>query len=810
MQELTLNIQGMSCVNCARSIESNLHSVDGVISVNINFSTNQAYIQYDPAKIQPADLINAVKNTGYTAELEIPDNLSQLNLEISGMSCAACAVNIEKLLNSLSGVKNSTVNFPLHQAEVIFDPEQIKSDHILKEISKIGYQAKSKTDIHLLHTEQKEQNKLKWLLIIALILSAPIFLHMILSLFKINLPIIGNPLIQFFLALPIQLGIGFRFYRRALLGLIHRYPGMDLLIVTGTSSAFIYSLYSLIFNPQAAKFYFEASAMIITLVLLGRYIEAKAKHQTSQAITKLINLKPQYANLLSTDSPQGKTTVTKVSLEQLKINDLVQVKPGEKIPADGIIQSGSTSIDESIITGESKLVQKNPGDRVIGATVNRFGSITVKIDRIGKDTVLAQIISIVEKAQASKAPIQRIADKVAGYFVQIILLIALVVLGLWWWRGGNFSVALVNAVAVTVIACPCALGLATPTAIMVASGKSANLGLLFKNGETIENLKKIDALVFDKTGTLTEGKPKVVDHFVNTPSNQKFYSVILEIEKKSEHPIGQAIVEFIDLMNLNSPENIEIVEFSYTPGKGINARTKKYNVVIGSYSFVQESSVKIDSEIDRKIQLYRKKGYSSAVVAVDNQAIAVFAIADIIKPHAEKLIKWLKSKNITPYMLTGDHRDVAYNIGQQLGIENIYPEVLPADKLTHIENLKKQHNLVGMVGDGVNDAPALTLADIGIAFASGTDIAIESSDLTIISDDLAKIITAIEMSRITVNKIKQNLFWAFIYNSFGIPLAAGGWLNPVFAAAAMAFSSVSVVLNSLSLKRKKIEIELSE
>ncbi|MFY9283351.1 MAG: copper-translocating P-type ATPase [Miniphocaeibacter sp.] len=595
---------------------------------------------------------------------------------------------------------------------------------------------------------------------------------------------------QFILATPVQFFIGGRFYKAAYNSLRGGGANMDVLITMGTSAAYFYSVYHVIIG--SSELYFESSAVIITLILLGKYFEKRAKTRTTDAINKLLEL-------------QAKTAVVErngeeieIPVEEVVIDDIILVKPGEKIPVDGTIVFGNTNIDESMITGESIPVEKTVDDEVIGATINKNGFIKFKATKIGKDTMLAQIIKLVEDAQGHKAPVQRLADKISGIFVPSVIVIALITFILTYFTKGSFDNAIMNAVAVLVIACPCSLGLATPTAIMVGTGKGAELGILIKSGEYLEKAYEMNAIVFDKTGTITEGKPSVVEiKNYNIVSENKLISIAASLEKISEHPLGEAVVKY----SIDNNYNIEeVTDFNSITGKGIEGKIDNKKYYIGSKKLLNEKNIIYDEE---DINNFQEKGQTPLLISDEKNLLGIISVADEVKPTSKEAIDELGEMGVDVYMITGDSKRTANAIGKNIGIKNILAEVLPNEKAEKVKEIKKEGKIVGMVGDGINDAPALVESDIGFAIGTGTDIAIEASDITIINGDLRSVVTSIKLSKRTMRTIKQNLFWAFFYNAIGIPIAALGFLDPMIAGAAMAFSSVSVVSNSLRLKNFK-------
>ncbi|MDR2036962.1 MAG: heavy metal translocating P-type ATPase [Bacteroidales bacterium] len=722
--------------------------------------------------------------------------------KVSGMNCANCAAKIEKKVSETKGVDFSNVNFALEQLSVTYDPDKVSGNDITKIVKQLGFKL-SPADREASPGNIKS---LRISLIIAIILTAPMLLSMLLMVLDVHLPALDflhSGYVQLALTIPVQFIIGARFYRQAFFSLRSRSADMNVLVALGTSAAFFYSLYNLLFqHPETGEMphlYFESAAMIITFVLLGKFLEAKAKGRTSDAIKKLVGLQVRTAKVIRDNQE------VEIPTEELQVGDVIIVRPGEKIPVDGVIKEGHTSVDESMISGEPVPVEKTAGDTVVGATLNQYGAITFTATKVGKDTMLSQIIRMVEEAQTTKAPIQSIADKVAGIFVPVVVLISLVTFSIWFFGYGELNRAIVSAVAVLVIACPCALGLATPTAIMVGTGKGAENGILFKGGDSLEGISQIQTLVFDKTGTLTEGKPVLTDFEILTGDKSDLLHMAAMAEKHSEHPLGKAIYDGIvhalsesGVSDIHAPEKFEAI-----PGKGVKAIISGKTVYLGTKKLFEESEGIFTETAEKLFSALEQQGKTPMLMSIEQEPVAVLAVADRIKPESAEVVARLRDMNIKTVMLTGDNRHVAGIVGKQLNVDEVLAEVLPGDKATQIGTLKKEGKKVAMVGDGINDAPALATADIGIGIGSGTDIAIETADMILIRNDLRTLPLAIRLSQKTIGKIKQNLFWSFIYNIAGIPIAALGFLNPGIAGAAMALSSVSVVLNSLSLKRFK-------
>jgi Cu+-exporting ATPase len=786
LAKITIDVGGMTCAACSARIEKNLNKNDGVENAVVNLLANKATVEYETDKIAPKDIINIIEKTGY----EVP--LTKKTLLIEGMTCAACSARIEKVLNKIDGVTRANVNLSTNKAIVEFPSGLIDDNALIKAVEKAGYKAEVEVERDLdreKELREKEIKSLKTSFIISAILSIPLFSAMFFHMAG-NMNILTNGYFQLLLATPVQFIIGYRFYKGAYHSLRGGGANMDVLVSMGTSAAYFYSLYNLIRGVH--EYYFEASAVVITLVLLGKTFEAIAKGKTSEAIKKLMGLQPKTARVIK-DGIEVDTPI-----EKLEIGDIILVRPGEKVPVDGIIVEGNSSLDESMITGESIPVDKSVDDTVIGATINKFGSFKFEATKIGKDTVLSQIIKLVEDAQGSKAPVQRLADKISGIFVPIVVGVAVLTFLGHYFVGGSFNSGLINAVAVLVIACPCALGLATPTAIMVGTGKGAENGILIKSGEHLERAHKMDTIIFDKTGTITKGEPEVTDIIsFNGYEDAEILRLAASVEKASEHPLGESIVkkseeESIELITINSFEAI--------PGMGLKASIEGKEVLIGNRKLMVKNDIIIgDKEND--LSRLEEGGKTAMLISIDGNISGIIAVADKIKETSLEAINKLQDMGLDVYMITGDNERTAKAIAKQIGITHVLADVLPENKASKVDELKAQGKHVGMVGDGINDAPALASADVGFAIGTGTDVAMEAADITLMRGDLNGVVTAIRLSHRTMRTIKQNLFWAFFYNSIGIPFAALGFLNPMVAGAAMAFSSVSVVSNSLRLKR---------
>ncbi len=799
IQKESFKISGMSCAACAARIEKGLSRIDGVQTANVNFAVEKATVEFDNIKVDRQKLGEVISKLGYGIIEEKASEENKVELKISGMSCAACSAKIEKKLSKLGGVSKANVNLTTERATVEYDSSEIKVSEMIKAIQALGYEAQKTEEItkdHEKEQREKEIKRLKLTLIFSIVLSSPLVLAMLLSLVMIDVPFLHNPYFQLIIATPIQFVIGFRFYKHAFFALRSKSTNMDVLISMGTSAAYFFSLYNVFFEPAKMNgmkdLYFEAAAVIITLILLGKYMEAVAKGKTSEAIKKLMGLQAKTARVIRNNTEED------IPIEEVEAGDIVIVRPGEKVPVDGKILEGNSSIDEAMLTGESLPVEKKPGDFVIGATINKFGTFKFEATKVGKDTALSQIVKMVEDAQGSKAPIQKIADQVSGIFVPVVVGIAVVTFLIWFLAAGDFTKAIVSAVAVLVIACPCALGLATPTAIMVGTGKGAENGILIKGGEHLETAYKINTVVLDKTGTITKGQPEVTDIITLGSKDKKTVLwLAATTEKSSEHPLGVAIYEHgkKELGSIPDPDSFEAI-----PGRGVKAVVASKTIYMGTRKLMLEQQIDTGS-IEETLTKLEDNGKTAMLIAVDNTLEAVIAVADTLKENSKEAIEDLQKMGIEVYMITGDNKRTANAIAKQVGITNILAEVLPENKAQEVDKLKSKGKVVAMVGDGINDAPALATANIGMAIGTGTDVAIEAADITLMRGDLRTIPAAIRLSRQTMRKIKQNLFWAFFYNVIGIPFASLGLLNPMIAGGAMAFSSVSVVSNSLSLKR---------
>ncbi|ANK38952.1 ATPase P [Staphylococcus equorum] len=790
-KKTTLGITGMTCAACANRIEKNLNKINDV-DATVNVTTEKATVAYNPESTTIDDLTHSIEKTGYGVLTE------KAELDVIGMTCAACSNRIEKVLNRDAGVEHANVNLTTENATIAYNPEMTSIDDLIKKIQKIGYDAKPKQAASEKSSQKEQELKHKRnKLIISAILAAPLLLTMFVHLFGMQIPhIFMNPWFQFALATPVQFIIGWQFYVGAYKNLRNGSANMDVLVALGTSAAYFYSLYEMIkwlnLTNYTPHLYFETSAVLITLILFGKYLETRAKTQTTNALSELLNLQAKEARVLRNQEE------LMIPLNEVVQGDHLIIKPGEKIPVDGKVIKGTTSIDESMLTGESIPIEKVQNDNVIGSTMNKNGSITVEATKVGKDTALASIIKVVEEAQGSKAPIQRLADIISGYFVPIVVGIALLTFIVWITlvQTGQFEPALVAAIAVLVIACPCALGLATPTSIMVGTGKAAENGILFKGGEHIERTHHVNTVVLDKTGTITNGKPVVTDF----DGDDKVLQLLASAEKGSEHPLAESIVNYA---KKNHIPFLEVAHFEAIPGHGIKATIDGKSLCVGNRKFMIEENIAINSA-ETQLSRFEQDGKTAMMIAIDSELKGTIAVADTVKASTSEAIQQLHDLNIEVVMLTGDNERTAQAIAKQVGIDTVIAEVLPEEKASKIVELQDQGKTVAMVGDGVNDAPALVQADIGIAIGSGTEVAIEAADVTILGGDLLLIPKVMKASKSTIRNIRQNLFWAFGYNVAGIPIAALGLLAPWVAGAAMALSSVSVVTNALRLKRMKL------
>ncbi len=815
-------VHGMTCAACVRRVENTVSKLPGVRSVSVNLATETMVVEWDPEIIQPDRIAAAVDEAGYS--LGQPRGSDAVELAIKGMTCAACVQRVENAITALDGVTQAHVNLASETAQVRLAPEKVNLEQIIQAVRDAGY------DAFVLHedresmtaTQHQEMQKRLALMRTRLLWAAgfavPLFIVSMGEMVGLPMPALLSPhhhplnfaLVQFLLTLPV-LWAGRDFYLRGVPNLLKRAPNMDSLIAVGTGAAFVYSTWNLVeislgHEPmaRAMDLYFESAAVIITLVMLGKYLETRSKARTSDAIRQLMALAPKTATRVR----DGRREI--IALEQIRPGDVLLVTPGERIPVDGRVSEGQTSVDESMLTGESLPAGKKTGDALIGGTLNTHGSIHMMAERIGRDTVLARIIRMVQEAQGSKAPIASLVDRLSLYFVPVVIAVA-IVSGLgWYFIGGEpFAFALRIFIAVLVIACPCAMGLATPTAIMVGTGRGAQLGVLIKSGEALETARSVKAVVLDKTGTLTLGRP-AVDRIIplsgQTLSSDHLLRLAAAAESRSEHPLAKAVVRSAQERGLDEPA---AKNFDYVPGQGVAARVDGHDLLLGNRQFVLERvSAKFDADqihaLEKEIS---ESGKTALFMALDGTPAAILGIADQIKAESKEVVTALKNANLRVIMLTGDNQQTANAVAAQAGIDEVRAEVLPENKAQEVKRLQDQGLVVAMVGDGINDAPALAQADLGVAMGTGIDVAIESGDMVLMSGNLAGLLTALNLSRAVVRNIKQNLFWAFAYNILGVPVAAGllyafggPTLSPMIAGGAMAMSSVSVVSNALRLR----------
>ncbi|MCS1351566.1 heavy metal translocating P-type ATPase [Mechercharimyces sp. CAU 1602] len=800
MKQVTLDITGMTCAACANRIEKGLSKVKGVAGASVNFTLEQATLDYDPNEVDRSQLEEKVRQLGYDTVNEVAD------FSISGMTCAACANRIEKGLRNIEGVSSATVNFALESARVEYAPGEVSPVEVEKKVEKLGYGAKVRAEEKEGDHRDEELERQKRKLLFSALLSLPLLWGMVAHFSftsSIYIPdLVMNPWFQLLLATPVQFYIGKQFYVGAYKALRNKSANMDVLIALGTSAAYLYSGYLTIkwfleggIHHEIPSLYFETSAVLITLVIMGKLFESLAKGRTSEAITSLMGLQAKTAVVI-----RNKEELT-ISIDDVLVGDVLRIRPGEKVPVDGEVLEGVSSIDESMLTGESLPVEKKPGDMVIGATINRNGVLEVKATKVGKDTALAHIIKVVREAQGSKAPIQRVADVISGVFVPVVVAIALATFFVWFFiiTPNQFAEALEKAIAVLVIACPCALGLATPTSIMAGSGRAAELGILFKGGEHLEQTHEVDTVVLDKTGTVTKGEPELTD-IIAIDDESHFLRTVGSAEKNSEHPLAEAIVGGIQERGVELEKSSM---FEAIPGFGIKAVVATKEVLIGTRRLMEQRGVNAKAGYE-EMAVLEEQGKTVMLVAIEGKYAGMVAVADTVKESSRTAIARLQQMGLTVMMITGDNERTAQAIAHQVGIQHVRAEVLPTDKAEEVKKLQSAGKKVAMVGDGINDAPALAVAHTGMAIGTGTDVAMEAADVTLMRGDLTRIADAITMSRKTMINIKQNLGWALGYNTLGIPIAAMGFLAPWVAGAAMALSSVSVVLNALRLQRAKV------
>jgi Cu+-exporting ATPase len=813
-RKIDLQVGGMTCAACSSRVERGLKKIDGVSDARVNLATEKALVVYDPARAGAARFIEAIQKMGYTVKAE------SVILPIGGMTCAACSARVERTLNKLDGVVEARVNLATEKASVDFLPGQIGIADLKNAVSKLGYSIQEEVGEKQSEKGEKEEDDVRKVrearrrLIIAWVFTGPMMLIMGIMMFRhIHLFHLYHNAIMFILATPVVFWAGHQTNKSAIKGLMNLNPNMDALIFLGTFSSYLISIASFFVNiPSFA----ECAAMIMAFNLIGRYLETKARGRASQAIKKLLKLEAKSARILV----DGREV--EVPIEKVAVGDMMMVRPGEKIPTDGIVVGGESSVDESMATGESMPVGKKERDGVIGATINQQGLLTVKATRIGKDTFLSQVIKMVEECQGTKVPIQVLADKITYYFVPTIISLSVVTFIAWliapsfflsiangakdylpWVNPslGYIILALFASITVLVIACPCALGLATPTALMVGSGMGAERGILIRRGEAIQTLQNIKAVVFDKTGTITSGKPGVTDIVpCDSLDEQRLLTIAASVESGSEHPLGKAVIteskeRGLDLLKLEG--------FEALTGQGVRGRIDGQEILIGSPRLFAGKGIAFDL-VKPALEKLEDEAKTVVLVAFDGKIAGIIGVADRIKSDSVNAIRELRSMGFETVMITGDNKRTAQAIAEQVGIERVLAEVMPGDKVEEIKRLQEKLGMVAMVGDGINDAPALTQANVGIALGTGTDIAIESSDITLVRGELSAVVSAVKLSYNTFRKIKQNLFWAFFYNLIAIPVAVMGLLHPVMGMSAMAISSLFVVTNSLMLRRARI------
>ena len=825
-KQLTLPVTGMTCANCVAAVERNAKKVPGVNEAVVNFASERVTINYDPELANPQAVIERIEKAGYgvpTATLELP---------ITGMTCANCANTIQRRLNKTEGVLSANVNFASEKASVTYVPGSATRADLVAAVRQAGYDVVEATASEELEdaeaaAREAEVHHQQHRFLVGVIFSLPLFLFSM----SRDLGFLGHwahdvwvNWLFLLLASPVQFYVGWDYYVGAYKSLRNGSANMDVLVAMGSSVAYLYSVAVLIAqsfgsNSLGDHVYFETSAVIITLIVLGKLLEARAKGRTSEAIKKLMGLQAKTARVIRQGEERD------IVIAEVVKGDVIVVRPGEKIPVDGVVVRGRSAVDESMITGESLPVDKTVGDAVIGATINKQGLLQFEATKVGRETALAQIIRLVEQAQGSRAPIQRLVDQVSAYFVPMVIGLAALTFILWLITGAGFTPALLRLIAVLVIACPCAMGLATPTSIMVGVGKGAENGILFKNSAALEQAHKITAIVLDKTGTITKGELAVTDILVSERSavNSEPFSAynsptagILALaasaERGSEHPLGQAIVQEAQARGL---ELIEPERFEAIAGYGITAQVNNQQILVGNLRLMQRENVSLNG-LERRAEQLQHQGKTAMWLAVNGQAQALIGVADTIKEGSREAVTALHKLGLTVVMMTGDNAAAAQTIAQSAGIDRVLAEVLPGDKAAHVKKLQEEGFVVAMVGDGINDAPALAQADVGIAIGTGTDVAMEAADVTLMRGDLRSVPQAIALSKATMNNIKQNLAWAFGYNLALIPIAAGvlapfAWapsflrqLHPILAAGAMAFSSISVVTNALRLRRTRL------
>jgi Cu+-exporting ATPase len=812
IKQVGFKVEGMSCSSCSNNVQKKLNSLDGIMHANVNIATEKGTVEYDSSKIDVEAILNAVDKLGYKAILDEEKNTEKVTLKIKGMSCTACASRVEKSLSKVEGIATANVNFAVEKVTIEYNPKKVRLIDMQKKVSALGYELDLQEDENDgIDEDEIKMNKTKRIMMISIVFTSAIMGLMMIHMFMIPIP--GYLPIIAVLGLPIIFGTGWHVHVGSFKALKNKSPNMDVLVTLGSLPPYLIGLLGIFFPIQS---FIEMATTIMTFHLIGKYLEARAKGRASQAIKKLLQMGAKTAKIIVNGEE------IEIPTKDLQVGDIMVIRPGEKIPTDGIVVDGNGLLDESMATGESMPVKRIKGDEVIGATINKQGLLKVEVTKIGKDTFLSQVVKMMEECQGSKVPIQEFADRVTGYFVPTIIILTIATfisfnifpefhLGIIRWGAGflpwvnpdmtPLTLAFITSTAVLVISCPCALGLGTPTALMVGSGMGAENGILIRNGEAIQTFKEVKAIAFDKTGTITKGRPEVTDLVtVDGVSEQDFLYYAATIEHGSEHPLAHAIVEKAksDQIKLG-----QVVDFNAVVGMGVVGSIDGERILVGNRKLMKENNVSYEAYEEELIRL-EEEAKTAMMLAKGNQLLGIVAVADPIKEDSAEAIRALEAMGIKTAMITGDNKRTAAAIGKKVGISHVIAEVLPDGKVEEVIRLQEKYDTVAMVGDGINDAPALKQANVGIAIGTGTDIAIEAADVTLVRGELSGIISAIKLSRAIFTKIKQNYFWAWFYNALFIPVAALGLLHPMLGAAAMAVSSLNVVYNSLRLKKVDI------